>query len=109
VPPRSAAPNGTVGAFAELNPGASGHARGASANALTDEFLGDHVYAVATNNHGAAVWREVRRAKHCGAVDGWRMSLEGGLNAATGARTGLPARFGNTDIFGASWADPTTP
>src|SRR5215211_7374280 len=42
------APNGTVGSFTELNRGASGDVRGARANALTDEFLRDYVYAVAT-------------------------------------------------------------
>ena len=102
--------NGTVGSFAELNRGASGDARAASANALTDEFLGDYVYAVATNDYGAAVWNDVRRARDCPAIDAYRMSLETGANVAVPApEQDCPARFGNTDIFGGAWADPTTP
>jgi hypothetical protein len=102
------APNGTVGPFAELNRGASGDARGSSANALTDEFLGDYVYAVATNDYGAAVWNDVRRAADCPAVDAYRMSLETGATVPTPApEQDCPARFGNTDIFGGAWADPT--
>jgi hypothetical protein len=102
------APNGTVGPFAELNRGASGDARGSSANALTDEFLGDYVYAVATNDYGAAVWNDVRRAADCPAVDAYRMSLETGATVPTPApEQDCPVRFGNTDIFGGAWADPT--
>jgi hypothetical protein len=102
------APNGTVGPFAELNRGASGDARGSSANALTDEFLGDYVYAVATNDYGAAVWNDVRRAADCPAVDAYRMSLETGATVPTPApEQACPVRFGNTDIFGGAWADPT--
>jgi hypothetical protein len=102
------APNGTVAPFTELNRGASGDARGSSANALTDEFLGDYVYAVATNDYGAAVWNDVRRAADCPAVDAYRMSLETGATVPTPApEQDCPARFGNTDIFGGAWADPT--
>jgi hypothetical protein len=101
---------GTVGAFTELNRGAAGDARAASANALTDEFLGDYVYAVATNDYGAAVWNDVRRGRHCDAIDAWRAFLQGGPSAPQPApEQDCPARFGNTDIFGGSWADPTTP
>jgi hypothetical protein len=100
--------NGTVGSFAEINRGASGDARAASANALTDEFLGDYVYAVATNDYGAAVWNDVRRAQDCPAIDAWRMSLQGGPSAPKPApEQDCPPRFGNTDIFGGSWPDPT--
>jgi hypothetical protein len=102
------APNGTVGSFTELNRGASGDARGSSANALTDEFLGDYVYAVATNDYGAAVWNDVRRAADCPAIDAYRMSLVTGAAVPTPApEQDCPARFGNTDISGGAWADPT--
>jgi hypothetical protein len=102
------APSGSVGTFSELNRGASGDARASSANALTDEFLGDYVYAVATNSYGAAVWNDVRAADDCPAVDAWRMSLVGGPSAPKPApEQDCPAGFGNTDIFGGSWADPT--
>jgi hypothetical protein len=102
------AADGTVGSFSELNRGAPGDARASSANALTDEFLGDYVYAVATNDYGAAVWNDVRRADDCPAIDAWRMSLEGGPSAPKPApEQDCPAGFGNTDIFGGSWPDPT--
>ena len=102
------AADGGVGSFGELNRGASGDARGASANALTDEFLGDYVYAVATNDYGAAVWNDVRRADDCPAIDAFRFSLVGGPSAPVPApEQDCPAGFGNTDIFGGSWADPT--
>jgi hypothetical protein len=102
------ASNGRVRSFSDLNRGASGDARAASANALTDEFLGDYVYAVATNDYGAAVWNDVRRADDCPAIDDWRMSLETGASVARPApEQDCPAGFGNTDIFGGTWADPT--
>jgi hypothetical protein len=100
--------SGSVGAFSELNRGVEGDARGSSANALTDEFLGDYVYAVATNDYGAGVWNDVRNADDCPAVDAWRMFLQGGPSAPEPApQQDCPAGFGNTDIYGGSWADPT--
>jgi hypothetical protein len=102
------ASDGSVGAFTQLNRGVPGDARASSANALTDEFLGDYVYAVATNSYGAAVWNDVRRGQDCPAVDAWRMSLETGASVPKPApEQDCPARFGNTDIFGGSWPDPT--
>jgi hypothetical protein len=102
------ASNGTIGAFSELNRGASGDARGASANALTDEFLGDYVYAVATNTYGAAVWNDARNAADCPAIDAYRMFLQGGPPADVPApQQQCPAGFGNTDIYGGAYADPT--
>ena len=102
------AANGSVGSFTELNRGARGDARGASANALTDEFLGDYVYAVATNDYGAGVWNDVRRARDCPAIDAWRLSLVTGASVPVPApEQDCPARFGNTDIFGGAYADPT--
>jgi len=102
------AADGSVGQFAELNRGMPGDARASSANALTDEFLGDYVYAVATNDYGAAVWNDVRRADDCPAIDAWRNSLQGGPDAPQPApEQDCPAHFGNTDIFGGSWTDPT--
>jgi len=44
------------------------------------------------------------------AIDAYRMSLETGANVPVPApEQDRPARFGNTDIFGGAWADPTTP
>jgi hypothetical protein len=102
------ASNGDVGAFSELNRGVSGDARGASANALTDEFLGDYVYAVATNTYGAGVWNDARNAADCSDIDAYRMSFQGGPPADVPApQQDCPAGFGNIDIYGGAWADPS--
>jgi hypothetical protein len=104
------AAGGTVGAFAQLHRSPPGDARGSSQNDLTAEFLGDYVYAVATNSYGAAVWNDVRRAADCPAIDAWRMALRIGEAVPTPApQQDCPAAFGNSDIFGGSYADPTTP
>jgi hypothetical protein len=100
--------SGATGAFAELHRGASGDARGSSANALTDEFLGDYVYAAATRTYGAAVWNDARNAADCPAIDAWRESLITGASVPRPApQQDCPATFGNSDIFGGSYADPT--
>jgi hypothetical protein len=104
------APGGSVGSFAQIHRSVSGDARGSSQNDLTAEFLGDYVYAVATNGYGAAVWNDVRGAADCPAVDTWRMALRTGASVPRPApQQDCPARFGNSDIFGGSYADPTTP
>jgi hypothetical protein len=97
-----------TGAFSELNRGQDGDPRGSSQNDLTAEFLGDYVYAVASNDYGAGVWNDTRDAADCPKLDDWRLSLR------TGATVTKPApeqdcmpTFGNSDIFGGSFADPT--
>ena len=100
--------SGNVGAFTEENRGAEGDARGSSANALTDEFLGDYVYAVATNSYGAGVWSDARNADDCPKIDAWRAFLQGGAFAEKPApEQDCPAGFGNIDIYGGAWPDPT--
>jgi hypothetical protein len=101
---------GAVGAFTELHRSPSGDARASSQNDLQAEFLGDYVYAVATNTYGAAVWNDVRRGVDCAAIDVWRMSLRDGTTANRPApQQDCAAGFGNSDIFGGSYADPTAP
>ena len=108
---------GTPGAFTELHRGTSGDARGSSQNDLTAEFLGDYVYAVATRSYGAAVWNDTRNAADCPAIDRYRDFVEGIGPAAPkpapnsdcprGVGADGPTYFGNSDIFGGSYADPT--
>jgi len=102
--------SGATGAFTELHRGAPGDPRGSSANALTDEFLGDYVYATATRTYGAAVWNDARNAQDCPAVDAWRQALQDGQSPPAPAPEqdcGPMNTFGNSDIFGGSYADPT--
>jgi hypothetical protein len=97
-----------TGAFATLNRGDVGDARGSSANALVAEFLGDYVYAAATRTYGAAVWNDARNAADCPAVDAWRESnITGGSVPRPAPQQDCPANFGNSDIFGGTYPDPT--
>jgi hypothetical protein len=126
-------PAATSGAFSLTHRGQSGDARGSSQNDLAAEFLGDYVYAAATNDYGAAVWNDTRFAADCPAVDLYRQSLHDEA-VTTGRQTAeaeeprgeedpdavtddesdapdvqqeCPANFGNSDIFGGSFTDPT--
>src|SRR3954471_21184617 len=97
-----------TGAFTTLHRGAPGDPRGSSANALISEFLGDYVYATATRTYGAAVWNDARRAADCPAIDGWPQALQNGASLpAPAPQQDCPTNFGNSDIFGGSYADPT--
>lgn len=98
-----------TGAFSQLNRGAPGDPRGSSANSLISEFLGDYVYATATRTYGAAVWNDARRAADCPAIDDYRMALQNGSTTAVAPapEQDCPATFGNSDIFGGSYPDPT--
>jgi hypothetical protein len=97
-----------TGAFTQLHRSPGGDPRGSSQNDLTAEFLGDYVYAVATRTYGAAVWNDTRAAADCPAIDAWRMSLRTGTSVAKPApQQDCPVTFGNSDIFGGSFPDPT--
>jgi hypothetical protein len=102
------AANGSIGAWSDLNRAPTGDARGSSANALDGEFLGDYDYAFATNAFGVAVWNDARNAADCPAIDAYRQALVDGTPASAPAvqEECLP-NFGNTDIYGGSYADPT--
>jgi hypothetical protein len=128
---------GTVGAFTTIHRSPGGDPRGSSQNNLAAEFLGDYVYAAATRTYGAAVWNDTRAAADCPAIDAYRLALHneavssGGPVAdpeeprgeedavrhqmktqaadavAPAVQQVCPATFGNSDIFGGTYADPT--
>jgi hypothetical protein len=93
--------SGVTGAFTEVNRGTEGDPRGTSQNGLTAEFLGDYVYAAATNTYGTAVWNDARNAADCPAIDAWRMSLRNGTTVPRPApQQDCAPNFGNSDIYG---------
>ena len=104
---------GALGAFGTLTRGATGDPRASSQNNLWLEFLGDYVYAVATDTYGAAVWNDTRNAADCPAIDAWRQAAQDAIANGTAVPTkpapqqDCPPTFGNSDIFGGSYADPT--
>jgi hypothetical protein len=104
---------GAPQAWTELHRGAVGDPRGSAQNNLWLEFLGDYVYAVATNDYGAAVWNDTRNAADCPAIDTWRAAAQVAIQNGTAVPTrpapqqDCPATFGDSDIFGGSYADPT--
>ncbi|OLB58631.1 MAG: hypothetical protein AUI01_01305 [Ktedonobacter sp. 13_2_20CM_2_56_8] len=105
--------NGAPGTWSELHRSAPGDPRASSQNNLWLEFLGDYVYAVATSTYGAGVWNDVRNAADCPAIDTWRAAAQVAVQNGTTVPTkpapqqDCPATFGNSDIFGGSYADPT--
>jgi hypothetical protein len=100
---RGTVSSGVTGSWTTLSRGASGDARGSSANSQIAEFLGDYVYAAATNTFGAAVWNDTRNAQDCPAVDTFRENLQLGItpNPAPDPPTscGATSTFGNSDIY----------
>jgi hypothetical protein len=69
---------------------------------------------VATREYAAAVWVDSRNAAVCPAINAYRQSLVDGSPIPAPAPNqdcpdSPPSFFGNTDIFGGSYADPTTP
>jgi hypothetical protein len=103
----SVAGDGTVGAFTDVHRGVVGDPRGSSQNNLDIEFLGDYVYAVATDTYGAAVWNDVRDAADCPAIDAFRQSFqEGGSVPRPAPQADCAPTFGNSDIRGGSYLTP---
>jgi hypothetical protein len=94
--------------FATLHRGEEGDGRASSANSLTVEFLGDYNFIDASNDGAAAVWIDARNAEVCTAVNEYRTSLVAGEPIDKPAPADVcPPTFGNTDIFGGSFVDPT--
>jgi hypothetical protein len=94
--------------WSTLHRGLPGDPRGSSTNNPVAEFLGDYVYGIATRTYGAALWNDARDAADCPAMDAWRAFLRGGPFAPQPApEQDCPATFGNSDIRGGSYPDPT--
>lgn len=105
----STSPGTPTGAFSQLHRSPPGDPRGSSQNNLVGEFLGDYVYAVATRTYGAAVWNDARNAADCPAIDAWRQAIATGDSGVPrpAPQQQCPATFGNSDIFGGTYPDPT--
>jgi hypothetical protein len=104
-------PAGAPTGWTEVHRGAVGDPRGSAQNNIIIEFLGDYVYASATNNYAVAVWQDARNAGVCPAVQTWRAAMQADPASFPQGRPAIqeecPATFGNTDIFAWSGADPT--
>jgi len=103
----SANPAIPTGTFSEIHRSLPGDPRGSSQNDLTAEFLGDYVYAAATQTYGAAVWNDTRFAADCPSIDAWRQAQENGDSSVPrpAPQQDCPATFGNSDI----WSFTTAP
>ena len=94
--------------LATLDRGRVGDARGASANVLDDEFIGDYNTVSATDGGAVAVFNDARNAAVCGPINDYRQSLvDGNPITKPAPATDCPATFGNTDIDSAAASDPT--
>ena len=103
---------GDPGAFSEVHRGPFGDPRGSAQNNLVLEFLGDYVYADATNEYAVAVWQDMRGGLPCTAINEWRADVQeaGPPLDPTGApdvQQQCPDTFGNSDIWAWSGADPS--
>ena len=105
VDPLTGVPSG----WSEVHRGTTGDPRGSAQNNIVIEFLGDYVYASATNDYAVAVWNDARAAAVCPAVNAFRADYQvtRSLAGRPPIQQACPATFGNTDIFGWSGADPT--
>jgi hypothetical protein len=100
-------PGGALGPWSTLHRAAVGDPRGTT-RTLNREAVYDYNYAVATRDFGAALWMDVRDAAVCDAVVAYRQSLlTPPVLPAPAPLTDCPATFGNNDIYGGVYADPT--
>ncbi len=67
-----------TGAFCPVHRGATGDPRSSTANALTDEFLGDYVYAAGDAHVRRGRLERRRNAADCPAIDACRQALQNG-------------------------------
>jgi hypothetical protein len=97
--------SGTPGAFTTLHRSKSGDPRGSSQNNLAAEFLGDYIYAAATDAFAVAVWNDTRNASVCHKEQDYRQALR--TSPTTAVRpapdSDCTSSFGNSDIFGGTF------
>jgi hypothetical protein len=88
-------------AWSTLHRSPVGDPRASSQNNLQAEFLGDYVYADATNTYGIGVWNDVRGGAVCDAINEWRMDLRTETDAGDPPNPvdACLAGFGDTDIW----------
>jgi hypothetical protein len=88
-------------AWTTLNRSPVGDPRTSSQNNLQAEFLGDYVYADATNTYGVGVWNDVRAGEPCDAINAWRMALrtEDDAGDPPNPLVDCSPTFGETDIW----------
>ncbi|WP_157623232.1 sialidase family protein [Terrabacter sp. Root181] len=99
---------GVPSGWSSLDRSAVGDPRGTSQNGLTAEFLGDYVYASATRDAVVGVWNDASHAADCPAIDAYRASLYTATpTSPPNVLVACPNTFGNSDIRGGSWPDPT--
>jgi hypothetical protein len=101
----------TLSGLSTLDRGVVGDARGSSANALIDGFLGDYNTVAATNAGAVSVFNDARNAADCPLIDAFRQATVNGTAGAPPAPatdcTATSGNFGNTDIFSAAVSDPS--
>jgi len=87
-------------AWTTLHRSPVGDPRASSQNNLQAEFLGDYVYADATNTYGIGVWNDVRNGQVCDPINTWRMALRTEADAGDPPNPVGPCPlFGETDIW----------
>jgi hypothetical protein len=91
--------NGATG-WTTLHRSPVGDPRASAQNNLQAEFLGDYVYAAATNDYGVTVWNDVRNGTLCPAINAWRMAIRQGSTAnPPNPVDDCAPGFGDTDIW----------
>jgi len=99
---------GAPAGWTSLDRSAVGDPRGTSQNGLTAEFLGDYVYAAASRDAVVGVWNDASHGAPCDAINAYRGSLYTATpTAPPNVQAACPLTFGNSDIRGGTWADPT--